>query len=223
MVDIAYSGALFGAVELGLPDGLSLVFARAVFETCLSNKGSNTVLQGRRHAHVRRAHPHSRERITRAPVSLGYTREQHNTIRHRLSWRAREDIWGDPHPRARAHERQHRRRPRQLLPQRSRQEAPPWCVGTRRSRSAGSAACGVMHMAVPTLVTIPSRELDITYFPDYTVLTYPEVAPLRPFKPTPSLSIPPQPWVDVNVDLQIMYSPQPLERGPWFMPFPELD
>ncbi|KAJ7443577.1 hypothetical protein B0H11DRAFT_2250497 [Mycena galericulata] len=44
----------------------------------------------------------SRERITCAPVSLGYAREQHDIIRHRLSRRAREGIGGDPHPRARA-------------------------------------------------------------------------------------------------------------------------
>ncbi|KAJ7503664.1 hypothetical protein B0H11DRAFT_2355257 [Mycena galericulata] len=133
-------------------------------------------------AHVRRAHPHSRERITHAPVSLGYTRE-HNTICLRLSQQAREDIRGDPHPRARA------RAPAPPTST-SRREASPWCVGTRRSRSAGSDACGVMHMAIPTLVAmrdlrhapqIPSRELDITYFPDSTVLTYPEVAPSRPF------------------------------------------
>ncbi|KAJ7501261.1 hypothetical protein B0H11DRAFT_2373274 [Mycena galericulata] len=136
-------------------------------------------------AHVRRAHPHSRERITHAPISLGYTRE-HNTICHRGHAKISGAIL-IPEP---EHERRHRRRPRQLLPQHLRREAPPWCVGTRRSRSAGSDACGVMHMAIPTLVAvrdlrhapqIPSRELDITYFPDSTVLTYPEVAPSRPF------------------------------------------
>ncbi|KAJ7488618.1 hypothetical protein B0H11DRAFT_1913095 [Mycena galericulata] len=67
-VDIAYGGA-FDAVELGLPDGLSLVFTRAVFETCFSNHGSNADLQGRRHAHVRRAHPHSlSSRAARHPL-----------------------------------------------------------------------------------------------------------------------------------------------------------
>ncbi|KAJ7502297.1 hypothetical protein B0H11DRAFT_2223775 [Mycena galericulata] len=127
----------------------------------------------------------SGERITHAPISLGYTRE-HNTICHRGHAKISGVIL-IPEP---EHERRHRRRPRQLLPQHLRREAPPWCVGTRRSRSAGSDACGVMHMAIPTLVAvrdlrhapqIPSRELDITYFPDSTVLTYPEVAPSRPF------------------------------------------
>ncbi|KAJ7471648.1 hypothetical protein B0H11DRAFT_2433023 [Mycena galericulata] len=139
-VDIAYGGALSDAVELGLPDGLSLVFTRAVFETCLSHNGSNADLQGRRHAHVRRAHPHSRERITRAPVSS-------RAAQH--------------HP------------------------PPSEPAGTRRYPGRSSSPSQSLRAPAPptsastSATTIPSREFDITYFPNYTALTYPQAAPSR--------------------------------------------
>ncbi|KAJ7443613.1 hypothetical protein B0H11DRAFT_2250528 [Mycena galericulata] len=137
--------------------------------------------------------PASRERITHAPVSLGYTRE-HNTICHRGHAKISGVIL-IPEP---EHERRHRRHPRQLLPQ---QYVAPFALITTDSAHGGRLLHGVWardaharpvpmhaaHMAIPTVrdlrhaPQIPSRELDITYFLDSTVLTYPEVAPSRRF------------------------------------------